>query len=43
MALEAGWHAIRLNPHIMRIETAGLAGAAIIQAALMEQDVDAVG
>jgi 16S rRNA (uracil1498-N3)-methyltransferase len=37
MALQAGWHAVRFGPHVLRIETAGLAGAAILQAAITEQ------
>jgi 16S rRNA (uracil1498-N3)-methyltransferase len=43
MALEAGWVAIRLGEHILRIETAGVAAAAILLAGTEEQDRDAMG
>jgi 16S rRNA (uracil1498-N3)-methyltransferase len=42
LALAAGWHAIRLSTGVLRIETAGLAGAAAILARCEEQDGDAV-
>jgi len=38
-----GWQPVRLSPHILRVETAGLAGAAIILASIEERDVDDVG
>ena len=35
-----GWHPIRLATHVLRVETAGLAGAAILLARCEEQDDD---
>jgi 16S rRNA (uracil1498-N3)-methyltransferase len=35
-----GWRPIRLGPHVLRVETAGLAGAAIILASCEERDDD---
>jgi len=40
LALAAGWHPIRLSTHILRVETAGLAGAAAILALCEERAVD---
>jgi len=40
LALAAGWHPVRLSSHILRVETAGLAGAAAILALCEERDVD---
>ena len=40
LALAAGWHPIRLSTHILRVETAGLAGAAAILARCEERAVD---
>ncbi len=40
LALAAGWHPIRLSRYILRVETAGLAGAAAILALTEEQAVD---
>ena len=38
LALAAGWHPIRLSTHILRVETAGLAGAAAILALCGEKE-----
>jgi len=40
LARAAGWHPIRLSTHVLRVETAGLAGAAILLARCEEQDHD---
>ena len=40
LASAAGWHPIRLATHVLRVETAGLAGAAILLARCEEQDHD---
>jgi 16S rRNA (uracil1498-N3)-methyltransferase len=40
LALAAGWHPIRLSSHILRVETAGLAGAAAILALCEERAVE---
>jgi 16S rRNA (uracil1498-N3)-methyltransferase len=38
-----GWHPIRLSHNVLRVETAGLAGAAAILTRCEERDEDAVG
>jgi 16S rRNA (uracil1498-N3)-methyltransferase len=41
LARANGWHPIRLNSNVLRVETAGIAGAAAILTRCEEQDVNA--
>jgi 16S rRNA (uracil1498-N3)-methyltransferase len=43
LADSRGWNPIRLSPNLLRVETAGLAGAAILLAGCRERDDDGVG
>ena len=40
LAKHEGWQPIRLPTHVLRVETAGIAGAAILLSRCEEQDHD---
>jgi 16S rRNA (uracil1498-N3)-methyltransferase len=40
LARAEGWQPVRLATHVLRVETAGIAGAAILLARCEEQDHD---
>jgi 16S rRNA (uracil1498-N3)-methyltransferase len=42
LARECGWHPVQLGPHVLRVETAGIAGISAVLAKTEEHDGDAL-